>query len=190
MFYDPTSHPFAASVESNHRAITEEFRALAPDDFTAWPEKFLYGEGWDVFGLLSYGHWMESNCKRCPTTMAIAKTIPGLTTMGFSVLQPHTEIAPHQGYSSLIRRCHLGLIVPEDCGMRVGTETRQWKEGRLLIFEDAVEHTAWNRSDAVRVVLLFDILKNPDSKADLQMMTRIGRELHRKHVPIGDTETR
>ena len=183
MFVDTSQHSFTEALESRHLAIRDEFNALAPDDFMAWPEKFLYGDGWNVFGLLSYGHWMESNCTRCPATMEVARTIPGLTTMGFSVLQPHTEISPHRGYSSLIQRCHLGLIVPQDCAIRVGEETRQWKEGRMLIFEDVVEHAAWNRSDSVRVVLLFDILKNPDSKADFQMMKRIGQELQRMHAP-------
>ncbi|NJM74239.1 MAG: aspartyl/asparaginyl beta-hydroxylase domain-containing protein, partial [Scytonema sp. RU_4_4] len=26
--------------------------------------------------------------------------------------------------------CHLGLIIPENCGFKVGSETRSWTEGK------------------------------------------------------------
>ena len=59
-------------------------------------------------------------------------------------------------------RLHLGLIVPEphdQLGIRVETDVRHWEEGRVLIFDDAYEHEAWNRSDRVRVVLFVDFVK-------------------------------
>ena len=59
----------------------------------------------------------------------------------------------------MVLRCHLPLIVPagNKCAIRVGDETREWKEGELMIFDDSFEHEAWNRSDEMRVVLMFDI---------------------------------
>jgi aspartyl/asparaginyl beta-hydroxylase (cupin superfamily) len=53
--------------------------------------------------------------------------------------------------------CHLPLIVPPDCRFRVGNEVREWEEGKLLIFDDTIEHEAWNESDEDRIVLIFDI---------------------------------
>ncbi len=179
MFVDPSRYSFTAELESNHEAIRAEFEAIAPEDFIDWPEKFLYGEGWTVFGLCAYGRRVEENCVRCPETMRIADSIPGLTTIGFSVLQPNTEIAPHTGFTDRVYRSHLGLIVPENCAIRVGKETREWHEGKMLIFEDIVIHTAWNRSDSPRVVLLFDFLKNPESAADRAMILAIGEEFNR-----------
>jgi aspartyl/asparaginyl beta-hydroxylase (cupin superfamily) len=61
--------------------------------------------------------------------------------------------------------CHLPLIVPDGCGLRVGAEVRHWSEGEALIFDDSIEHEAWNTSDALRVVLLFDIWR-PELSAD------------------------
>ena len=52
---------------------------------------------------------------------------------------------------------HLPLIVPEGCGFRVGNETRQWVPGKAWVFDDTLEHEAWNDSDKLRVVLIFDI---------------------------------
>jgi aspartyl/asparaginyl beta-hydroxylase (cupin superfamily) len=53
--------------------------------------------------------------------------------------------------------CHLPLIVPPGCRFRVGGEVREWEEGKLLIFDDTIEHEAWNDGPEDRVVLIFDI---------------------------------
>jgi aspartyl/asparaginyl beta-hydroxylase (cupin superfamily) len=43
------------------------------------------------------------------------------------------------------------------CALRVGNETRPWREGELVVFDDSIEHEAWNLGKELRVVLLFDI---------------------------------
>jgi len=75
----------------------------------------------------------------------------------FSLLRPGAHIPPHHGFLNTRLICHLPLIVPPECALRVGNETRAWREGELVIFDDTMEHEAWNRSAEVRVVLLFDI---------------------------------
>jgi len=53
-----------------------------------------------------------------------------------------------------------GLIIPDgDCALRVGTQTRHWAEGQVMVFDDTVEHEAWNRTADTRAVLLFDFLR-------------------------------
>ena len=173
MFLDPRDFPFTSALEENAGAIRTEFEALAPGDFMAWPERFLYQDGWDVFGLWAYGSPMEANCRRCPRTMEVAKSVPGLTTIGFSILRPGAEIVPHKGFTNHVLRCHLGIIVPEDCRIRVGAETRTWEVGRTLVFDDTTEHEAWNRSDSIRVVLLLDFLRDPDDPAAKQTIAAI-----------------
>jgi aspartate beta-hydroxylase len=49
------------------------------------------------------------------------------------------------------------LIVPPGCGFRVGSEVREWQPGTALVFDDTIEHEAWNDSDEQRVVMIFDI---------------------------------
>jgi aspartyl/asparaginyl beta-hydroxylase (cupin superfamily) len=49
------------------------------------------------------------------------------------------------------------LIIPSDCGFRVGSEVREWHPGTALIFDDTIEHEAWNNSDEPRVIMIFDI---------------------------------
>ena len=75
----------------------------------------------------------------------------------FSVLEAHTHIPPHTGISNTRLVAHLPLIVPADCRFRVGNETRPWREGEAWVFDDTIEHEAWNDSDERRVILLCDV---------------------------------
>ena len=34
---------------------------------------------------------------------------------------------------------------------------RDWREGRAWLFDDTIEHEAWNDSEQTRVILLFDV---------------------------------
>jgi len=65
-----------------------------------------------------------------------------------------------------VYRAHLGLVVPDQCGLRVGSTTRAWLPGEVLIFDDTVNHEAWNRSSATREVLLFDFLRPGERAQD------------------------
>jgi aspartyl/asparaginyl beta-hydroxylase (cupin superfamily) len=39
----------------------------------------------------------------------------------------------------------------------VGNETREWREGEIVLFDDSIEHEAWNSSAEPRIVLIFDV---------------------------------
>ena len=75
----------------------------------------------------------------------------------FSILAPHTHIQPHNGMLNTRLICHLPLIVPPGCRLRVANHTRSVAAGKMLIFDDSIEHEAWNDSDDIRVVLIFEI---------------------------------
>jgi aspartyl/asparaginyl beta-hydroxylase (cupin superfamily) len=51
----------------------------------------------------------------------------------------------------------LPLLIPEGCGFRVGANVRTWKKGSAWVFDDSIEHEAWNASDETRIILIFDI---------------------------------
>lgn len=121
---------------------------------------------WDVFLLYECGWKNEPNCGRCPVTTrlieqhATVRTIAGLSY--FSRMSPGTRIAPHRGPTNLRVRCHLALEAPAgDCGLRVGGEKRSWKTGECLVFDDSLEHEAWNCTELPRLVLIVD-LWHPD----------------------------
>jgi aspartyl/asparaginyl beta-hydroxylase (cupin superfamily) len=69
--------------------------------------------------------------------------------------------------------CHIPLIVPDDCAIRVGNETRAWRTGEALIFDDSFEHEAWNNSADTRVILLFEIWRPEISAEEQAALTTI-----------------
>ena len=118
---------------------------------------------WSAFYLIRRGTITEEGAALCPETLAALGSAPLTDAPGqtpsvlFSLLRPGVRIPPHHGYTNARLICHLPLIVPDGCALRVGSETRGWVEGEALIFDDSIEHEAWNRSADLRVVLLFDI---------------------------------
>jgi ornithine lipid ester-linked acyl 2-hydroxylase len=161
LFYDPTEFAFAAVLEARWQEILADFARVA-GDLHDWPERKLYDEGWQVFGLFNFPHGepIAANVARAPFTAELVhRHVPNHGAVGFSVLRPMTRIRPHQGYPGSYLRCHLGLEVPRgDCAIRVGEETRGWEVGRVLVFDDRVDHEAWNLTAESRVVLLLDFV--------------------------------
>jgi aspartyl/asparaginyl beta-hydroxylase (cupin superfamily) len=160
MFCQPSAFPFISLLEANWLTVRDELNALPSSSFEPWPERFVYEGTWNVFGLYAFGSKLAANCRLCPRTTELVEAIPGLVTAGFSWLAPKTHIRPHRGYSTSVLRCHLPLITPPGCALRVADETRAWQSGECFVFDDTSEHEAWNDSDEVRVVLLIDFLRN------------------------------
>ena len=64
----------------------------------------------------------------------------------FSILAAGTHIPPHHGMLNTRLIVHIPLIVPAGCRLRVGNEVREVRAGEPLIFDDTIEHEAWNDS--------------------------------------------
>lgn len=118
---------------------------------------------WSAFFLYKEGAVIEEHAAQCPKTMAAIEQLPVPRVKGrdpmalFSVLKPGTRIAPHHGYLNSRLICHLPLVVPPGCFLRVGNETRELRKGRAWVFDDTIEHEAWNSSNETRVILIVDI---------------------------------
>ncbi len=159
---------FLRPLEENWQTIKNELMRLEEKDYTTNSDKHLYRlkDGWRVFGLYGFGTKMNEDCELCPETTKLIEAIPGITTVGFSRLVSGTHILPHKGFRLSVLRCHLGLVVPEECGIKVSGETAVWEEGRCLVFDDTNMHEAWNYGKSDRIVLLVDFKKDL-SKFDL-----------------------
>lgn len=118
---------------------------------------------WSAYFLWHHGRRIEDHIARCPATMAMLEGVPQVEVAQrapaafFSALKPRTRIPPHNGATNCRLTVHLPLVIPPDCGIRVGNHVRTWTPGELLLFDDTVEHAAWNDSDHLRVVLIFDV---------------------------------
>lgn len=175
-FYEREDFSWVAELERHTTAIRDELCAVlrSADRFAPYmqgsPDRpvfntngLLNDPAWSACHLIQGGEEVAANAALCPGTMSVLRQLPlcrikGRTpTVLFSLLRPGAHIPPHHGFINTRLVCHLPLIVPPGCALRVGNETRPWREGEVLIFDDTIEHEAWNRSAQLRVVLLFDI---------------------------------
>lgn len=175
-FFDRAAFPWVAAVETATDTIRGELMTILAeggDGFRPYlrsdanrprldRNSLVDNLDWSALFLAENGQVFDEAVARAPATWTALEAAPmpliaQSPTVMFSLLRPGARIAPHTGTHNTRLICHLPLIVPPDCGFRVGSEVRQWEEGKLLIFDDTIEHEAWNHSDRDRVVLIFDI---------------------------------
>jgi aspartyl/asparaginyl beta-hydroxylase (cupin superfamily) len=168
--YDNAVFPWAAEIEREWMLIRKELEQVLQrredlpsfHDISTDVATISQDRGWKTFLLCAYGLTSERNIAQCPETWRIVQKIPGLKTAMFSIFEPGKHLPAHRGPYNGVLRLHLGLIVPEPrekVAIRVERQVCHWEEGKVLIFDDAYEHEAWNKSDHVRVVLFVDFVK-------------------------------
>lgn len=192
-FHERDEFSWLPMLEAQTETIREELVdaiASAPARFTPyvaypsgvpldqWAELNL-SPRWSAFHLYQRGVPVPGNAERCPQTMAMLAQLPQPSAPGrmpaamFSLLRPKTRIPPHTGVANVRLVVHLPLIVPPGCGFRVGNETRVWREGEAWVFDDTIEHEAWNDSDQDRYLLIFDVWNPSLSQAEREMITAV-----------------
>jgi len=168
--YDNAIFPWAAEIEKDFPAIRAELdRVLLRQselptfqDISTDVKTISNDSHWRTFFLAGFGLKSEQNIKACPETWRAVQKIPGLKTAMFSIFEPGKHLPAHRGPYNGVLRLHLGLIVPEPAdklAIRVNDQICHWQEGKVLIFDDAYEHEAWNHTDKTRVVLFVDFVK-------------------------------
>jgi aspartate beta-hydroxylase len=188
-FYERAQFQWLDTLEASTAEIREELAAVLRDATAFKPyveappgrphkpqDGMLDNPDWSAFYLWKNGQLVPDNAARCPKTVRALEAVP-LAQMPrrspsvlFSLLRPGARIPPHNGLVNTRLICHLPLIVPGQCGFRVGNETREWQPGRAWVFDDSIEHEAWNRSDQTRVILLFDIWRPELAEAEREQL--------------------
>ncbi len=192
-FHERGHFPWLVALESATTAIRGELLRILQQDYRDFVPYVDYPDNlpldqwaelnrsqrWGALHLYLYGKRVEQNCARCPQTMAVVDLLPQPRVAGrspaamFSALQPQTRIPPHTGVANTRLVVHLPLIVPPGCGFRVGGETRQWREGEAWVFDDTIEHEAWNDSRQPRVILICDVWNPLLSQAERELVTAV-----------------
>jgi hypothetical protein len=176
-FFEREEFPWVDALEAATDSIRAELLEVMKEDEASFrpylvssahrPPSAYHGlednPDWSSFYLWDTGGPVEANVRRCPRTYDTIRQLPlpyvtrRAPVVMFSRLKAGARIPPHNGSINTRLIGHLPLIVPEGCGFRVGNEIRQWEVGKVLIFDDTIEHEAWNDSGEDRVVLIFDI---------------------------------
>lgn len=190
-FYERDELDWIAPVETMTEAIVTELEAVLAGgaDFAPYvqaspdrpaPNNPLRDDpSWGAFYFWRSGAPVAENAARCPAVMAALDLAPmpviaGRSPMAlWSLLKPGTHIKPHHGLLNTRLICHLPLIVPDGCALRVGAHTRAWRPGEMLIFDDSIEHEAWNRGHVTRVILLFEIWRPEITTDEREALARL-----------------
>ena len=181
-FFDAADFPWVPAVETATEAVRAELAAILAEGLEGFrpyirseehqprDHPLLDRQDWSALFLCENGARFEEAIARCPRTWEAVQAAPqawierSSPTAMFSLLRAGARIPAHRGVTNARLTCHLPLIVPPGCGFRVGNEVREWTEGKVLIFDDSIEHEAWNESGEDRVVLIFDI-ERPEMSA-------------------------
>ncbi len=196
-FFDRSLFPWLAAVEAESTAIRADLmRVLVADrdglqpyiDFPAGLPIDQFAElnrsrKWSAYFLWNQSQPNLAHIGRCPATARVLEeAVPRCRVEGraptafFSILDPHTTIPAHTGVTNTRCTVHLPLIVPPDCAFRVGATTREWVADHAWVFDDTIEHEAWNRSDTPRAILIFDVwnpLLTPVERDMIQAATEV-----------------
>lgn len=179
-WHEPGDFSLAAALEDEYEEIRREILALDDGQFVPESEPIRRSGNWNVLFFHERGRRNEEVCARCPVTSRVIETNRAVRTLAglsyVSRLAPGTHIAAHRGPTNLRLRCHLGIRVPAgNCGIRVDSETRQWKEGKCLIFDDFLLHEAWNHTASDRVVLIVDLWHAGLTDEEVALLTGLHR---------------
>lgn len=171
----------AEVLETSFSEIRSEYRAssqLVLDRYSSSALHQLPGDAWAGFTLWDRGRFTPSALTSFPRT---CETIASLSAMLFPLsgevvflrLRPHTRVPAHSDSWNAQITCHLGVDIPEGCGIRVGAETRAWREGKVLFFDHSFDHEVWNDGDRDRVVLLLNLVHPALTRAERHLLAAI-----------------
>ena len=208
-FFERADFPWLDAVEAASEEIRAELlRVLAVDreglqpyiDFPAsmpldqWRD-LNRSRRWSAYFLWNQGEVHAGHLARCPLTARVLESgsvprpqiVSRAPTAFFSILEANTRIPAHTGVTNTRLTVHLPLIVPPDCGFRVGGTTREWVPGKAWVFDDTIEHEAWNLSDTPRAILIFDIW-NPLLTAAERELIKTATEIYVRYyaLPAGN----
>jgi aspartyl/asparaginyl beta-hydroxylase (cupin superfamily) len=190
-FWDRSQFPWLPRLEAATETIRAELAALIEAGMPGFAPYIAYAPGtpvnqwselnhsksWSSLWLWRDGASQPEAMARCPRTTEVLAEMPLADQPGFaptalfSALAPRTRIPPHTGSTNARLLVHLPLVLPGPARFRVGNDTRDWRMGEAWVFDDTIEHEAWNDSDETRVILIFDIWNPLLSQAERELIS-------------------
>lgn len=192
-FFEREHFPWLEQLEAATPDIRGEIQALL---FTGMPgfkpyvdyepgtpvnqyQELNGSEDWSALWLWRDGQPQLMPQAACPKTTQILSDLPladqpeFAPTAVFSALAAHTRIPPHTGSTNARLLVHLPLVLPGPAGFRVGSEVREWTMGQAWVFDDTIEHEAWNDAAETRIILIFDVWNPLLNESERRMVRRL-----------------
>lgn len=139
---------FLKTVERQWSTIKLESMSVLKECSDCWldhNQQLIVDGQWKYYPIMSEQTFVEDSCERMPQTCSIlrdfrASSNASKSEMYLSVLSSGAKIMPHCGPTNYHLQAHLGLVVPSEARIRVANETKGWKSGKFVIFDDSFEH--------------------------------------------------
>jgi Aspartyl/Asparaginyl beta-hydroxylase len=180
----PFLSPVVKLLEESTGLLVEEYKSLKERKRLYLETECIHNSDGGVWNHYSVnGFWLPLDSNGCsletPNACALLQRIQALQLSnlsvlraGYSMIDAKGYLNPHFGHTNAQLKFHLGLITPSDpfgsggpCAhIRVGNESRAWRAGEVLFFDDSWEHEVEHvcpKSAGERVVFQF-VFVHPD----------------------------
>ena len=150
--------------EQRFSDVEKTYHMLTDEQFN-YPDRKIYRGDWKFIGLKAKEDIPYPN-------LPISDILndPLIVIAGFSIMNAGVEITPHRGYRDFadkVYRAHLCIKEAPNCLLTVDGKEYTWQEGKAFYFDDSLEHSAYNRSTETRIIMLFDIARDPNNIPEL-----------------------
>jgi aspartyl/asparaginyl beta-hydroxylase (cupin superfamily) len=155
-------------ITKNHNNILLEVKNLALSGYTGLPMNEIDSTQGETFkdGAKNWRPiWVKflsiyaGTANKLPTLKQIVADMgTELILLHVSVFYAGVDLIPHRGITMGHYRYHYGLLIPEgDVALKINNSTYKWKTGEGIQFDDTHWHSAWNRTNTVRLVIFADV---------------------------------
>ena len=105
--------------------------------------------------------WYGKNLPACIDVPEFHAPYRYIRTIGVSIFNKKQSTGKHFGPLRVTLRVlyNINPIDDKQVYIKVGNRTHYWREEKLFIFDDTLQHRSCNKSDAVRYCLFVDILR-------------------------------
>jgi beta-hydroxylase len=123
--------------------------------------KLLEAQGHEFRRGMMFFKWYGKNVAASIDVPEFHQKFRYIRTIGISVFNKRQKTSKHFGPLRITLRVlyNINHIDSRDVYIRVGSHTHRWREEKLFIFDDTLQHQSVNESDEVRYCLFVDILR-------------------------------
>jgi len=181
-FLEKKYFPEVGVLEENWELIRDEALALyehghiaIKDDLPA--SSFYKNDRWTSFYLKVYDGDIPSARELAPKTLELIDQVPGMNLALFACLNPGKKLNNHHDPFAYTVRYSLALSTPnsDEAGLVVNGDDYNWTDGEGVLFDETYFHSAYNRSEVPRIILMTDIDRPLSSKFIQKLYFEFGR---------------
>ena len=122
----------------------------------------LTAGAWTGFQLSNILGVRKEAKERFPKTAAVIQSLGfRVISSDFLALEPNVILPIHTDGTNVVLACQMGIVTPDHCALSVAKQAQAIKAGSIVFFDQSFPHTAWNKGNATRVVLVLSLV-HPD----------------------------